>query len=119
MLQTQSESVLLDQLYDAENDTQMITVFEKGISEGNTLGKGASFTANEAVQFYNAVEDDDITEAMYNDAVLPPTLQAANSGMEVDVAPLYAIGDFSSSMGYYNTSTGVTNVLVKMLKLHS
>lgn len=101
-----------DQLYDAENGTQMITVFEKGTSQGNTLGKGASFTANEAVQFYNAVEDDDITEAMYNAAVLPPTLQAANSGMEVNVAPLYAIGDVTSEVwGITTLPTGVTNVL--------
>jgi len=101
-----------DQLYDAESETQMITVFEKDTSLGNTLGKGASFTANEAVQFYNAVEDDDITEAMYTAAVLPPTLQAANSGMEVNVAPLYAIGGFTSEVwGITTLPTGVTNVL--------
>lgn len=98
-----------DQLYD---NTQMITVFEKGTSQGNTLGKGASFTENEAVQFYNAVEDNDITEAMYNAAVLPPTLQAANSGMEENVAPLYAIGGFASEVwGIEKLPPGVTNVL--------
>ncbi len=101
-----------DQLYAPENPTQMITVFEKDTSQGNTLGKGASFTENEAIQFYNAVEDDDITEAMYTAAVLPPTTQAANSGMEVNVAPLYAIGDFASEVwGITTLPSGVTNVL--------
>lgn len=101
-----------DQLYDVDNDTQLITVLEKGTTQGNTLGKGVSFTDNEAVQFYNAVEDVDITSTMYNDAVIAPSIQAADSGMEVNVAPLYAIGDFASSVwGITGLPTGVTNVL--------
>ncbi len=75
-------------------------------TNGNTLGKGA-FASNEAVLFYNHFMDPELTEDLFDDAVLPTTL-AANASLAITVGELYAHAGVSGAISALHPGLSVS-----------